>query len=110
MRLGNGRESGNVEDRRGGGFGGGRGGGRMVVGGGLGTVVLVLLALFFGVDPGVILNGGGPVAPAPQVNQGPAQAPPQDDAAARFASRVLAETESGTIESGQFLVERMQRA
>jgi predicted metalloprotease len=94
MRLEDGRESENVEDRRGGGGGGfgGRGGGRIAVGGGVGTVVLVLLALFFGVDPSVVLQGGGPVAP-PAVERGPAQRPPADDAAARFASRVLAETE-----------------
>ncbi|MGG5818098.1 KPN_02809 family neutral zinc metallopeptidase [Falsiroseomonas sp. HW251] len=93
MRLDDGRESENVEDRRGQGYGGGgMGGGRMVVGGGLGTVVLVLLALFLGVDPGVILSGGGGQL-APQEQQAPAQRPPQDDAAARFVSRVLAETE-----------------
>ena len=91
MRLDDSRESQNVEDRRGGGFGGG--GGRMVVGGGIGTVVLVLLALFLGVDPSIVLQGGGPVAPSPQLDQGPASRPPADDAAARFASRVLGETE-----------------
>jgi predicted metalloprotease len=93
MRLDNGRDSENVEDRRGGGGGFGGGGGRMVVGGGVGTVVLVLLALFLGVDPSVVLQGGGQVAPVPQAERGPAPRPPQDDAAARFASRVLAETE-----------------
>jgi len=93
MRLEDGRESSNVEDRRGGGFGGG--GGRMVVGGGIGTVVLLLLGLFFGVDPSVILGGGNPgYAPAPQVNEGGgARRPPGDDPASRFVSRVLAETE-----------------
>jgi hypothetical protein len=93
MRLDNGRDSENVEDRRRGGFRGGGGGGRMVVGGGLGTVVLVLLALFLGVDPSVVMQGGGQLAPPPQAERGPAPPPPQDDAAARFASRVLAETE-----------------
>lgn len=101
MRLEDGRESGNVEDRRGqrgglrGGFGGGRGGGRMVAGGGIGTVVLVLLALFLGVDPSIILSGGGP-GPAPSAIEQraePATRPPGDDTAARFVSRVLAETE-----------------
>jgi predicted metalloprotease len=101
MRLEDGRESGNVEDRRGqrgglrGGFGGGRGGGRMVAGGGIGTVVLVLLALFLGVDPSIILSGGGPGPTPSAIEQRaePAQRPPGDDAAARFVSRVLAETE-----------------
>jgi predicted metalloprotease len=97
MRLEDGRESENVEDRRGQGYRGGRGGGRMVVGGGLGTVVLVLLALFLGVDPGLILQEEGQLAPptAQQAPAGPApaQRQAQDDAARRFVSRVLAETE-----------------
>jgi predicted metalloprotease len=93
MRLEDGRESGNVEDRR-----GGFGGGRMVAGGGIGTLVLVVLALLFGVDPSVVLQGGGP-APIEQqtrADRAPGGAPgnpPADDAAARFVSRVLAETE-----------------
>ena len=93
MRLGNGRESGNVEDRRGMRFPGGGGG--MVVGGGLGTVVLLVLALLFGVDPSVILSGGGGVAPSPSAIDGgaPGTRPPADDPAGRFVSRVLAETE-----------------
>lgn len=97
MRLEDGRESGNVEDRRGqrGGFrgGGGRGGGRMVAGGGIGTVVLVLLALFLGVDPSVLLSGGGPAPSAIEQRAEPAGRPPANDEAARFVSRVLAETE-----------------
>jgi predicted metalloprotease len=88
MQLGDGRESSNVEDRRGGGGFGGRG---IAVGGGLGSVVLVVLALLFGVDPGVILSGGDP-APARTETQG-GGAPPADDAGSRFVRRVLAETE-----------------
>ncbi len=84
MRLGGGRESGNVEDRRGRGVG--RGG--IAIGGGLGGVVLVVLALLLGVDPGVILSG---LDPAPQ-SQTREAAPAQDDGA-RFVRRVLAETE-----------------
>lgn len=93
MRLEGGRESRNVEDRRGRGVaGGGRGRGRLAVGGGLGTVVLLVLAMLFGVDPGVIMSGGGgPVAPAPSAVE--RSAPPADDAGGRFARRVLAETE-----------------
>lgn len=91
MRLGDGRESQNVEDRRGGGFGGGMGGGRMVVGGGVGTIILLVLGLLLGVDPSVILSGGG-VAPAPSAIEGGGR-PPADDPATRFVSRVLAETE-----------------
>ncbi|MGG5810283.1 KPN_02809 family neutral zinc metallopeptidase [Falsiroseomonas sp. CW058] len=92
MRLGGGRESRNVEDRRGGGGGFGRGG--LAVGGGIGGVVLALLALFLGVDPGVIMSGDpGGAPPAAQGGGGPARQPPADDPAARFVSRVLAETE-----------------
>ena len=57
MRL-DGPESQNVEDRRGQGIGG-RG---IAVGGGLGGVVVLLIALLLGVDPGELLQDG----PAPQ--------------------------------------------
>jgi predicted metalloprotease len=89
MRMG-GRESGNVEDRR-----GARGrGGRMVVGGGLGTVVLVVLALLFGVDPGVILSGAQQGAPTYSTEGGgPGGEPAPEDSARRFVAQVLAETE-----------------
>ncbi len=93
MQLGDGRESNNVEDRRGGGggFGGGRG---LAVGGGLGSVVLVVIALLLGVDPGVILSGGDP-GPARTETQGGggAAAPAANDEGSRFVRRVLAETE-----------------
>jgi hypothetical protein len=103
MRLDDGRESGNVEDRRGGGgFGGGRRGGLAV--GGVGGVVLLVLALLFGVDPSVIMSGGGG-GNSPAIEGGgyapPARVPGEqagtrpagDDPGARFVSRVLAETE-----------------
>ena len=48
-----GRESTNVEDRSGMTIG------RGVVGGGIGTIVLILIGLFFGVDPRNIINTGG---------------------------------------------------
>jgi hypothetical protein len=92
MRLEGGRESRNVEDRRG--EPGPRGGGMRrggIVGGGLGGIVLVLLALFFGVDPSVVIQGGGGPAPAPSAAGRPA--PPSNDEATIFARRVLAETE-----------------
>ena len=50
MRWMGGRRSDNIEDRR------GMGGGTLIAGGGIGSVVLVLLALFFGFDPGAILQ------------------------------------------------------
>ena len=93
MRFDDGRESSNVEDRRGegGGFGGGvrLGGGRLGI---VGTIVLALVATYFGVDPRVVLDtvGGGGAPPAAQA---PAARPPANDAEARFVSMVLADTE-----------------
>lgn len=83
MRLNTGRSS-NVEDRR------GRGG--MMVGGGLGAVVLAIVAMFLGVDPGAIGGGAAPDPTAP--GQGPSgQAPSADDATADTVSQVLRSTE-----------------
>ncbi len=90
MKLDDERESRNLEDRRGQGRAGGVGGGARI--GGLGLVAVVVISLIFGVDPGVVLStleGGG----APATQQQAAQAPPHEDAAARFVSRVLASTE-----------------
>ncbi|WP_198373583.1 KPN_02809 family neutral zinc metallopeptidase [Roseomonas rosulenta] len=84
MRL-DGPESSNVEDRRGQRIGG-RG---IAVGGGIGGVVILLIALFLGVDPGVLMEGGDS-APAPAAQR---QASPQDDAARHFVAQVLGETE-----------------
>lgn len=95
MRLDDERESRNVEDRRGQSGGGGRG----IAGGGLGLVAVVLVALFFGVDPGTLIQAldGGP-APSQSEGQseGQSRGPAPDtanDANARFVSRVLASTE-----------------
>jgi predicted metalloprotease len=94
MRLEDGRESSNVEDRRGGGFGGGGfGRGGIAVGGGLGGVVMLLIALFLGVDPSVILSGDQGAPTSSIDGGGPGRQPPADDPGARFVSRVLAETE-----------------
>jgi len=88
MRLEGERDSSNVEDRRGGG-----GLPMGVAGGGIGTVLLVVLALAFGVDPRALLDGGGPVAP-PQSAPGARYAPADgSDEARRFVGRVLASTE-----------------
>ncbi|MBV1836602.1 neutral zinc metallopeptidase [Acetobacter estunensis] len=88
MRLNDERESSNIEDQR----GSGGGGGRPLKIGGIGGVLLILGALYFGVDPQVVFNlleGGG--SSSPQVT---AQAPTaQDDAGKQFIGRVLASTE-----------------
>ena len=86
MRWQMGRRSDNIEDRRG--MPVGRG---AAVGGGIGTLVLVLLAMYFGVDPSVILQGTDPgdSRPAPSVQQRPGR----DDQLRDFVSVVLADTE-----------------
>jgi len=108
MRWEDGRRSDNVEDRRG--DGGGRGfpgglGGRMPGGmripvgrggiGGLGAVAVIVIALLLGVDPGALLDGGGPqvTQPATRAPSAPARRPPAEDRLAQFASAVLADTE-----------------
>ncbi len=85
MRLDNSRESKNIEDRR---------GRRMRVGGrgkiGLGTIVLALVAMYFGVDPTVVLQGFDD----PSTTQSPASTQsPAPTAETRFVSRVLGDTE-----------------
>jgi uncharacterized protein len=90
-----GRESENVEDRRGegpvgGGFGGGLPLGRL----GIGTVVVALVASYFlGIDPSVVLSvlGGTDGVPTSQAPRGPAPKP--TDSTGRFVSVVLADTE-----------------
>jgi predicted metalloprotease len=60
-----------------------------MVGGGLGTVILVIAALYFGVDPSIILQSvptGGPPAETRQQKAGP-------DPMSQFVSVVLADTE-----------------
>ena len=85
MRWQMGRRSDNIEDRRG--MPVGRG---AAVGGGIGTLVLVLLAIYFGVDPSVILQGTDPGSmPAPSVQQRSAG----DDQLRDFVSVILADTE-----------------
>lgn len=87
MRLDDSRESDNVEDRRGGG-----GGGLPVGGIGVGTVVLALVAMYFGIDPRVVLNQASHVsAPPPSAAQ--QHRPPANDAETKFVRKVLAETE-----------------
>ena len=81
--------SSNVEDRRGQRFGG-----RGLIGGGIGTLVLVVIGMFFGIDPRVILG----LADTVQQVEAPAPAPagkvgaPSDEMG-RFVSVVLADTE-----------------
>ncbi|HRY32051.1 MAG TPA: neutral zinc metallopeptidase [Bacteroidales bacterium] len=76
------RQSENVEDRR------GMSGRKIAFGGGIGTIVIVLIVLFLGGDPGQILNLA--------VEDNQVQAPGEilkDDTMAQFIAVVLAETE-----------------
>ncbi|MCE1187206.1 MAG: zinc metallopeptidase [Rhodocyclales bacterium] len=86
MRLDDSRESDNIEDRR------GSGGGLIGGGGiGIGTIALALVAMYFGVDPRVVLNLAErqqASAPAPKASH-----PPANDAETRFVRKVLAQTE-----------------
>lgn len=90
MRWESGRRSTNVEDRR------GMRARPAAIGGGLGTIVLILLALYLGVDPSFLLQPGAPgSAPATApMEQSPAGMDGQPaDPAADFVSVVLADTE-----------------
>jgi uncharacterized protein len=86
MRLDDERESSNVEDRRGMSMPGGRAGGI-----GIGTIALALVAMYFGVDPSVVLNMGQGLSQ----NNTPVEARPipADDPDAKFVAKVLASTE-----------------
>jgi predicted metalloprotease len=86
MRWESGRRSDNVEDRRGMRVPGG------IAGGGIGVVVIALIAMFFGVDPRLILQGAGqPGDPAAQQQAAPPD--PAQDRLKDFVSVVLADTE-----------------
>jgi predicted metalloprotease len=90
MRMDGQDESSNVEDVRG---SSGGGGGRSV---GLGGIAIAVIAgWIFGINPLTILGlmGGGGGQVTQQQQQGPAPAPPQGDAQAKFVSQILRSTE-----------------
>jgi len=86
MRLDNEQESQNVEDRRG--FRVSKG----VAGGGIGTIAIILIALFLGVDPSAILQDNSQTNVAPERTE---QSPPTGvrDEGREFVARVLGSTE-----------------
>jgi len=86
MRWESGRRSDNVEDRRGMRVPGG------IAGGGIGVVVIALIAMFFGVDPRLILEGAGQLG-GPPAQQQAAPPDPAQDRLKDFVSVVLADTE-----------------
>jgi uncharacterized protein len=83
MRWKDQERSSNVEDRR------GMTAKRGIVGGGIGTVILVLVGLYFGIDPSVLMQAV-PEGNPPAVEQ---QQPPASDEMSQFVSVVLADTE-----------------
>jgi hypothetical protein len=87
MRWEDGRRSDRVEDRR------GRRVSRGVAGGGIGTLVLVLIALYFGVDPSVILQQNPLQLPDPSAQSTPYSGTPEENRLADFVAVVLADTE-----------------
>lgn len=91
MRWKSGRRSSNIEDRRGRGPSRGmrRGGGLKI--GGVGGIILLLVAMYFGIDPALLTGAAQLGNPA---NQGPAQPrPAAENQMADFTSVVLADTE-----------------
>lgn len=87
MRWEDGRRSDRVEDRR------GMRVSRGVAGGGIGTLVLVLVALYFGVDPSIILQQNPLQLPDPSPQSTPYSGTPEENRLADFVAVVLADTE-----------------
>jgi uncharacterized protein len=87
MRLDEEQESQNIEDRRG--FRVSRG----VAGGGIGTIAVVLIALFFGVDPSILLQGNVQETNVPQTSSPQSQRTGAEDEMRQFVARVLGSTE-----------------
>lgn len=83
----NGRRSDNIEDRRGMTLG------RGVVGGGIGTVVIAVIAMFLGVDPRIVLQGAGELAPPAAEQRAAVRSSPEEERMKDFVSVVLADTE-----------------
>lgn len=86
MRWSKGRRSDNIEDRR------GMRVSRGMVGGGVGTLIMVLVALYLGVDPTIILQQAPPVT-APPAGASRGTRSPDENRLADFVSVVLADTE-----------------
>ncbi len=83
------RGSGNIEDRRS--QGGGRSAARVGGIGGAGAIIVVLLALFLGIDPSQLLGPDG--GQAPGGSSAPIELTAADKAEGDFVSVVLADTE-----------------
>jgi hypothetical protein len=91
MQIDDQRRSENIEDRRGMRSPMGKG----VAGGGIGIVVIALIAMFFGIDPSVVMQGAQQVniPTAPQQAPVGTKQPSREDKMADFVSAVLGSTE-----------------
>ncbi|MDH3746665.1 MAG: zinc metallopeptidase [Gammaproteobacteria bacterium] len=87
MRWRGGRRSSNIEDRR-----GQKVGGRLL-GGGIGTIVLVLVAMYFGVDPTFLIQGTQSTGGASTSGSQPTAEDLKNDPMADMISVVMADTE-----------------
>ena len=87
MRWRDGRRSSNIEDRR------GRGRAPKVLGGGVGTIVLILVAMYFGVDPTPLLDGLQSGGQASSSSTQPSTEDLRNDPLADMVSVVVADTE-----------------
>lgn len=87
MRWRGGRRSSNIEDRR-----GQKVGGRLL-GGGIGTIVLVLVAMYFGVDPTFLIQGMQSSGSASTSGSQPTAEDLKNDPMADMISVVMADTE-----------------
>jgi predicted metalloprotease len=87
MRWINGRRSSNIEDRRSIRLS------RGVKGGGIGMLLLVIVAIYFGVDPSIVLQHGTEMSGKPSIQTIPVQPSAADNELAEFVSVVLADTE-----------------
>jgi len=87
MRWRGGRRSTNVEDRR------GARAGPKLLGGGVGTIVLVLVAMYFGVDPTPLLQDMQGAGGASSSGSRPTSQDPEDDTLADMVRVVVGDTE-----------------
>mgnify|MGYP001814490697 FL=1 len=87
MRWRGGRRSSNIEDRR------GVRAGPKLLGGGIGTIVLVLVAMYFGVDPTPLLQGMQGAGSTSSSGTRPTAEDLKDDPLADMVSVVVADTE-----------------
>src|SRR5215813_3455408 len=85
MRWEEGEESSNIEDRRGISRGGG-----IAIGGGLTGIIVLVLALLFGIDPRALLQQGGS---QPNAGYESREADPAEAALRKFTGVVLKDTE-----------------